>query len=187
VRVTFELTAEAWALLERALKDARRRRCGEAHADATAYDDGEALEAIARDALSFQNANRAKGAGEADSADPRRQGELEGNRSITAGAECDIDNRVPPVRELPRFPVTNELTCSSAGPRAPGPDSVSRATQGGSSAMTRLLQIIGRRGGWTIDDLIEQSGLHIAEVQHALLVLQVQERIRHRGYQIDPI
>jgi hypothetical protein len=40
VRVTFELTAEAWALLERALKGARRRRCGEAHADATAFDDG---------------------------------------------------------------------------------------------------------------------------------------------------
>ena len=47
VRVTFELSSEAWTLLERAMREARR-------AGAAGFSDGEALEAVARAALSVQ-------------------------------------------------------------------------------------------------------------------------------------
>ncbi len=58
VRVSFELPAETWALVERALEGARR-------AGGTGFGDGQALEAVARDALSAQ----AEGG---DASDPRR-------------------------------------------------------------------------------------------------------------------
>jgi hypothetical protein len=48
VRVTLELTASAWALCERAMEGARR-------CSATRLSDGEALEAVARDALTAQS------------------------------------------------------------------------------------------------------------------------------------
>jgi DprA/Smf-like nucleotide binding protein involved in DNA uptake len=48
VRVTLELTAAAWALFERAMAGARQR-------EGASLSDGEALEAVARDALSAQN------------------------------------------------------------------------------------------------------------------------------------
>jgi hypothetical protein len=57
VRVTFELSADAWALLERAIDGAR-------HLAADTLSDSEALEAVARDALSQQN-------DEPDASDPR--------------------------------------------------------------------------------------------------------------------
>jgi hypothetical protein len=55
--VTFELPAEAWALLERALEGARRKA-------ATPLTDADALAAVARDALASQNQA-------ADASDPR--------------------------------------------------------------------------------------------------------------------
>jgi hypothetical protein len=57
LRVTFELSAEAWALLERALEGTRRKA-------ATPLTDAEALAAVARDALASQNEG-------ADASDPR--------------------------------------------------------------------------------------------------------------------
>jgi hypothetical protein len=162
VRVTFELSAEAWAMVERALEGVRRRAAvtavregealeGDRQGDPAArsegmailgvapLDDGEALEALARDALSLRS----------NEADVLASGGL------------------------------HEVGCSEA---------ISRATQGGSSTVaTALLQIIGRRGGWTIDDLIDQSGLGVTEVQHGLLLLEVDHRIRRRCNEIDPI
>jgi hypothetical protein len=57
LRVTFELPAEVWALLERALEGARQRA-------ATPLGDAEALAAVVRDALASQNQA-------ADASDPR--------------------------------------------------------------------------------------------------------------------
>jgi hypothetical protein len=57
LRVTFELPAEVWALLERALEGARQRA-------ATPLADAEALAAVVRDALASQNQA-------ADASDPR--------------------------------------------------------------------------------------------------------------------
>ena len=81
VRVTFELSAEAWAMVERALEGVRRRAAvtavregealeGDRQGDPAArsegmailgvapLDDGEALEALARDALSLREQTR---------------------------------------------------------------------------------------------------------------------------------
>jgi DprA/Smf-like nucleotide binding protein involved in DNA uptake len=51
--VTFELSAEGWALLERALEGARRATAAAAPNGAH-FSDGEALQAVARDALALQ-------------------------------------------------------------------------------------------------------------------------------------
>ena len=58
VRVTFELPAEAWALVERALEGARQASGG-------GLSDAEALQAVARDALAGQTTG-------GDASDPRR-------------------------------------------------------------------------------------------------------------------
>jgi DprA/Smf-like nucleotide binding protein involved in DNA uptake len=64
LRVTFELSAEGWALIERALHGARRAS-GEGATHACPLGDGEALQAIARDALAQQTQSP-------DASDPRR-------------------------------------------------------------------------------------------------------------------
>jgi hypothetical protein len=252
VRVTFELSAEAWAILERALDGARRRAAvtpvregealeGDRHRDGAAQgegmalggvallDDGAALEVLARDALAAQNANRTV-------VDPRRAvvddpcdgvshpdegvGRLARASASEAAPGCGApeihfasegrgmkgDDPLPdslPNAAGARSTASRDLTApwSTSSPRrgssAEGVardlergcvDSIPRATQGGSStgATACLLQIIGCRGGWTIDDLIDQSGLGVAEVQHALLLLEMADRIRRRCNEIDP-
>jgi hypothetical protein len=88
----------------------------------------------------------------------------------------------------PEMCTNEEADMLVSGPLDPGFKSISRATQGGSSMVptARLLQIIGRRGGWTIDELIDRSGLDVTEVQHALLLLELDDRIRRRCNEIDP-
>jgi hypothetical protein len=51
----------------------------------------------------------------------------------------------------------------------------------------RLLQIMGRRGSWTSDLLFERSALPFPEIQHALLLLELEGRVRRRGCEIDPV
>jgi hypothetical protein len=51
----------------------------------------------------------------------------------------------------------------------------------------RLLQIMGRRGSWTSDLLFERSGLPFPELQHAILLLELEGRVRRRGCEIDPV
>ena len=210
MRVTFELSAEAWAIVKRALECARRRAAatpvngGEAlednpHEEPAApsegmapvgvapLDDGEALEALARAALSAQDAS---------DCDPRRTEVVDenGRRGVS-----DLDTGIGLLARLPASAATvpggspevrsnGEGDVLASGPPEPGFKSVSRVTQGGSStvATARLLQIIRRRGGWTIDELIDQSGLDVTEVQHALLVLELEDRIRRRCNEIDP-
>jgi hypothetical protein len=64
-----------------------------------------------------------------------------------------------------------------------------RATQLGilSEPAVRLLEIMGRQGNWTPNDLLEKSALEPAELQHALLLLELEGRVRRRGYEIDPV
>jgi predicted Rossmann fold nucleotide-binding protein DprA/Smf involved in DNA uptake len=54
------------------------------------------------------------------------------------------------------------------------------ATQGGSPA-GQLLQIMGHRGGWTTDALVESSGLSASAVSSTLLVLEVEGKITSRN------
>jgi hypothetical protein len=51
----------------------------------------------------------------------------------------------------------------------------------------RLLQIMGRRGSWTSDLLFEKSALPFPELQHAILLLELEGRVRRRGCEIDPV
>jgi hypothetical protein len=51
----------------------------------------------------------------------------------------------------------------------------------------RLLQIMGRRGSWTSDLLFERSALPFPEFQHAILLLELEGRVRRRGCEIDPV
>ena len=51
----------------------------------------------------------------------------------------------------------------------------------------RLLQIMGRRGNWTTDVLIERSALPFPEFQHALRLLELEGRVRRRGSEFDPV
>jgi DprA winged helix domain len=73
------------------------------------------------------------------------------------------------------------------------------ATQGGSReamgsddycdhpAARRLLQIMGRRGGWTMDALGEASGLAASEVSVGLLMLELGRRVQKRDFAFDPV
>jgi hypothetical protein len=51
----------------------------------------------------------------------------------------------------------------------------------------RLLQIMGRRGNWSCDALVERSALPFPELQHALLLLELEGRVRRRGCEFDPV
>jgi hypothetical protein len=51
----------------------------------------------------------------------------------------------------------------------------------------RLLQIMGRRGSWTSDLLFERSALPFPELQHAILLLELEGRARRRGCEIDAV
>jgi hypothetical protein len=51
----------------------------------------------------------------------------------------------------------------------------------------RLLQIMGRRGNWSSDVLLDKSALPHSEFQHALLLLELDGRVRRRGCEFDPV
>jgi hypothetical protein len=51
----------------------------------------------------------------------------------------------------------------------------------------RLLQIMGRRGSWTSDLLFERSASPFPELHHAILLLELEGRVRRRGCEIDPV
>jgi hypothetical protein len=137
VRVTFELSSQAWALLERAMREARR-------AGAAGFSDGEALEAVARAALSVQT-QRAD-AGDAgcrvvayerptsgDSAPEAGAGVAELGPSTAAGRGCGVAARGATAFELGTQ--ATQLGSAAALP--------TRATQRGSAdaLQTRATQL----------------------------------------------
>ncbi len=160
LRVTFELSAEAWALLERALEGARRSGAG-------AMSDAEALVAVARDALAAQTR-------EHDASDPRRSGVLAAPRQERSG-------RLDGPRSAP-------ARAGAPGSEA-GQDIGWGATQVGISPepAAHLLQVIGRRGGWSLDALIERTGLSASAVSVALTLLEVGGRVRYHDFLFDPV
>jgi predicted Rossmann fold nucleotide-binding protein DprA/Smf involved in DNA uptake len=40
-----------------------------------------------------------------------------------------------------------------------------------------LLALMGRRGGWSVDALVEASGLRVGAVQYALMTLELEGRV----------
>jgi hypothetical protein len=57
---------------------------------------------------------------------------------------------------------------------------VEGTTQGGSSPAECLLRVMGSRGGWSTDELVESSGLPAGTVSSALLMLELEGKVRGR-------
>jgi predicted Rossmann fold nucleotide-binding protein DprA/Smf involved in DNA uptake len=51
----------------------------------------------------------------------------------------------------------------------------------------RLLELMGRRGGWTMDALIESSGLLAREVAATLTWLELDGKVRSRSGAFEPM
>lgn len=169
LRVTFTLSAEAWALLERALQGARHRA-------ATPLSDAEALEAVARDALAAQNHPIDTAAATLACGSRKLHVESEG-RGVERGAS-----------NAPAGADTAALGSAVDDTNTEEPTSGETATHLGFSndPAACLLRIIGRRGRWTLDELCRESGLRVAELQHALLLLELDGRVRRPGGLVEP-
>ncbi|MEO8182257.1 MAG: hypothetical protein ABI895_25760 [Deltaproteobacteria bacterium] len=166
LRVTFELSVEGWALLERALDGVRRAAGSE-------LSDGEALAAVARDALSFQSAHRVSepSTGEPSTVAPSAGGPSTGEPST---GEPSL-----------RPPAATQSGSSGAGTAT----EVDREAEGtlATEPAELLLQIMGHRSGWTTDELMEASGLPIGELHCAMTLLEVSGLARRRLYAFDPL
>jgi len=280
--VTFVLSTEAWALMERALEGARRE-------SESSLSDGEAFEAVARDALLVQtkdieasdprravvlyectrcsHAELDTGAGtlelapasaaalgcgaeQAHGGEHSRRNCLvlctthhrllhEGKLSIEGDAERELCFRDATGEELGRSHgpsrAGHELSSSTESAEETGassPETTGRATThlGTSNEVegtpledrphpnpegktaperptiqqrtlshtaasvglpaepaARLLQIMGRRGGWSPDALIEASGLSASQVAVALTLLELARLIRRRDFLLEPV
>ena len=51
----------------------------------------------------------------------------------------------------------------------------------------RLIHVMGRGRGWTLDALTEASGLSAQEVSVALTLLELGGRVRRRAFAFDPV
>ena len=214
VRVTFELSREAWTLLERAMREARR-------AGAAGPSDGDALEAVARAALSVARTDTCDASDGIVASEWPTSGDTGGYAGeAKLGAKLGLS--VAQIRahgEIPRSRRASEVRTEatqggSADEGGAGPDSTvsnlgMEATQGGSSGEStdlrnddewvgigveqarepalRLMQVMGRSGGWTLDALTESSGLSAQEVSVALTFLELGGHVRRRAFAFDPV
>ena len=55
------------------------------------------------------------------------------------------------------------------------------ATVGAGDEAARLLALMGRHGPWSVDALVEASGLRVGLVQAALLCLEIDGRVASNG------
>ena len=120
----------------------------------------------------------------------------EGKLHITGDAEGTLDVRDDSgalVEE--RKPWTDLSRAAHAdSPRPPGEprswdgvvDRPDATPQGGSPAGRRLLQIMAHRGGWTVDALVDASGLSASAVLSTLLFLQLDGSVRYRDFLFEP-
>jgi len=46
---------------------------------------------------------------------------------------------------------------------------------------------MGRRGGWNIDSLVESSGLLVQQVSFALILLELEGKVRYRNDLFEPV
>ncbi|MBX3127574.1 MAG: HNH endonuclease [Polyangiaceae bacterium] len=95
-----------------------------------------------------------------------------------------IEGNADVAASLRFFDVHGELTAAPLGcPVTQGGSSPGAVTQGGSwgaEAGARLLRVMARRGGWTMDGLVDASGLPVHAVSATLVALQLEARVRVR-------
>jgi len=212
VRVTFELSVEAWTVLQRAMREARRAgSCGPG--------DGHAREAIARTALSVPRDDpRDAGDGTLSHQWPTRDEiEEDGDAADPEGDRSAADSGRSIAEARAWGGVTGGRTALELGTDATQGGSATGsdmdATQGGSAEgapgpgdrridgersgsgfvdqarepAMRLMEVMGRGRGWTLDALTEASGLSVQEVSVALTLLEVGGRVRRRAFAFEPV
>jgi hypothetical protein len=117
--------------------------------------------------------------GEGASAPRRRQEHVWDSKCTTPASRCER-------------PAGDDGTATAPAPQqrqSNDEDIDARTTQVGilNDDALRLLQIMGRRGNWNSDVLLERSALPLPELQHALLLLELEGRVRRRGCAFDPV
>ena len=216
VRVTLDLTPEAWALVQRAMDGARRQ-------GGAGFSDSEALEAVARDALAQQSqspdaselertvvVHRCESCGRSEV--DRVEVDPVVGETLACGESASGTCQVPGCG-LRRYVSAHRVGNGSvvlcdrhhrqahAGrlrvdvPEAgepvfwgvDGARILDPATQPGSPDMTTLLAIMGTRGGWDAEDLVVKSGLPTQRVLSALGMLEMNGRIVRRNFAYHPI
>jgi hypothetical protein len=126
--------------------------------------------------------------------DRSRCGVLRGTRSVDLGAHCPSSecrhSGSPSEAVSNEAAVDDTVTLGSAvddTTAEPTPSETATHVGNSNDLAARLLRIIGRRGNWTPDELGQQSGLRVPELQHALLLLELDGRVRRRGGLVDPV
>ena len=76
-------------------------------------------------------------------------------------------------------PVASHVGTAADVPVASHVGTAARAGVGDEAA--RLLALMGRHGGWSVDALVEASGLRVGPVQAALLCLEIDGRVASNG------
>jgi hypothetical protein len=88
---------------------------------------------------------------------------------------------------LPDLPIGSDETTSQGGSPSHGSDSMPpRAGSSSHGAAARLLHAIGRRGGWSLDALVEKLELPAHVVASALTQLELGGSIRFRDFAYHP-
>lgn len=174
-RITFELSVDAWTLVQRALQQVRTITSSD-------LSDGEALEILARGALaraaeledltspadpSEDPPQRAAGGPPADNAsDDGSPQSSTGPLGDSAGVFADATQGGSPATGIPYpsgeavlSPRERQLVAIGALPDDP--------------AARALLELMDDRHGWTTDELIEASGWSHNEVACALVLLEI--------------
>jgi predicted Rossmann fold nucleotide-binding protein DprA/Smf involved in DNA uptake len=78
---------------------------------------------------------------------------------------------MPAASSLAMFAPTASHSEGSAAPKATASDMAAA-----------LLALLGQRGGWSVDALVDASGLHAGEVQGVLLGLELDGLVEHDGF-----
>jgi hypothetical protein len=206
VRVSFEFSSETWSLLERAMREARR-------ASAAGLSDDQALQAIARAALSteirhsYASAAVTQRGSAAAAAEPgtgaTQRGSEEAGKGVTrigSSAEVGTQLGTAPGVDQGKGAGPATLEARSAQSRCASPDYPTDERVDGErleivsgeglepcEPTTRLIRVMGRCRGWTSDALVEASGLSVREVAVALTLLELDGRVTRRALAFDPV
>ncbi|MEZ4309730.1 MAG: hypothetical protein R3F14_16970 [Polyangiaceae bacterium] len=172
VEVTLRLPAATWALVQRAMEGARR-------ASDTSLCDAEALEAIVRDALARQSTS---GASVDRGLTPAAPHVSHSGTPAVSGASVDrgLAPAAPHVSHSGTPAVSGASVDRGLAPAAShrGGAAVAELGAGDSDEASTLLALFRRGGRWSVDALIDASGLPGNEVHAALVMLEIKGRIK---------